>query len=98
MISRSRDMFSAPFSRNTLLTALPLLSTISQKTEKYSHQLVDYFTLLDCAFEKDSPGINMVESSVAEKDIVMGEDFRAVKAAPQMKPSPNISLCPPFLF
>lgn len=83
MISRSRDMFSAPFSRNTLLTALPLLSTISQKTEKYSHQLVDYFTLLDCAFEKDSPGINMVESSIAEKDIVMGEDFRAVKAAPQ---------------
>lgn len=82
MISRSRDMFSAPLSRNTLLTAMPLLSTISQKTEKFSHQLLDYFTLLDCAFEKDAPGINMVEHRVAEKDIVMGEDFRAYKAAP----------------
>lgn len=80
MISRSRDMFSAPFSRSTLLTAFPLLSTISQRTEKYAHQLLDYFTLLDCAFEKDSPGINMVEPKIQEKDIVIGEDFRAVKA------------------
>ena len=82
MISRSRDMFSAPFSRSTLLQALPLLSTISQRTEKYAHQLVDYFTLLDCAFEKDAPGLNMVEPRIAEKDIVIGEDFRAVKAPP----------------
>lgn len=82
MISRSRDMFSAPFSRSTLLNAMPLLSSISEKTKKYSHNIADYFNVLDYAFEKDSPGINLVESSIAEKDIVIGEDFRAVKAAP----------------
>ena len=83
MISRSRDMFSAPFSRSTLLTALPLLSTISAKTEKYSHQLVDYFTLLDVAFEKDSPGLNMAEPSIKENEIVIGENFRATRNVPK---------------
>ncbi|MBO4928699.1 MAG: ATP-dependent DNA helicase [Clostridiales bacterium] len=83
MIPRSRDMFSAPFSRSTLLRALPLLSTISQKTEKYSHQLSDYFTLLDVAFEKDAPGLNMPEPNIAEKDIVIGEDFRATRTVPK---------------
>lgn len=83
MISRSRDMFSASLTRQALLTALPVLSTISQKTEKYSHQLVDYFTLLDYAFEKDSAGINMVEPSIKENDVVIGEDFRATRTVPK---------------
>jgi len=83
MISRSRDMFSAVFSRSTLINALPLLSTISAKTEKYSHQIADYFTLLDYAFEKDAAGLNMAEPSIAEKDIVIGEDFRATRSVPK---------------
>lgn len=83
MISRSRDMFSATLSRSTLLTALPVLSTISQKTEKYSHQLVDYFTLLDYAFEKDSAGLNMAEPSIKESEVVIGEDFRATRTVPK---------------
>ncbi|HAU50298.1 MAG TPA: hypothetical protein DCW43_00805 [Clostridiales bacterium] len=83
MISRSRDMFSATLSRSTLLTALPVLSTISQKTEKYSHQLVDYFTLLDYAFEKDSAGLNMAEPAIKESEVVIGEDFRATRTVPK---------------
>lgn len=83
MISRSRDMFSAVLSRSTLLTAMPLLSTISPKTEKYSHQIADYFTLLDYAFEKDSAGINMVEQTIKENEIVIGEDFRATRSVPK---------------
>ena len=83
MISRSRDMFSAVLSRSTLLTALPVLSTISPKTEKYSHQLVDYFTLLDYAFEKDSAGLNMAEPLIKENEIVIGEDFRATRTVPK---------------
>lgn len=83
MISRSRDMFSAVFSRQTLLTAMPVLSTISKKTEKYSRQIMDYFTLLDYGFEKDSPGISMVEPTVKESDIVIGEDFRATRTVPK---------------
>ncbi len=83
MISRSREMFSATLSRSTLLTALPVLSTISQKTEKYSHQLVDYFTLLDYAFEKDSAGLNMAEPAIKESEVVIGEDFRATRTVPK---------------
>ena len=83
MISRSRDMFSAEFSRSTLLTALPLLSTISEKTAKYSRQIADYFSVLDNAFEKESAGINIVESKVNEKDIIIGEDFRATRHIPE---------------
>lgn len=83
MISRSRDMFSAVFSRSTLLTALPLLSTISEKTAKYSHQIADYFSVLDYAFEKESAGINMVESKINEKEIIIGEDFRATRHVPE---------------
>lgn len=83
MISRSRDMFSATLSRSTLLTALPVLSTISQKTEKYSHQLVDYFTLLDYAFEKDSAGLNMAEPAIKESEVVIGENFRATRTVPK---------------
>ena len=83
IISRSRDMFSATLSRSTLLTALPVLSTISQKTEKYSHQLVDYFTLLDYAFEKDSAGLNMAEPAIKESEVVIGEDFRATRTVPK---------------
>lgn len=83
MISRSRDMFSAVLSRSTLLTALPVLSTISTKTDKYSHQIMDYFTLLDYAFEKDAPGLNMAEPSITEKEIVIGEDFRATRTVPK---------------
>ncbi len=83
MISRSRDMFSADFSRSTLLAALPLLTEISPKTAKYAGQIADYFSVLDYAFEKESAGLNIVESKITEKEILIGEDFRAAKAAPQ---------------
>jgi len=82
MISRSRDMFSADFSRSTLLAALPLLSEISPKTAKYAGQIADYFSVMDYAFEKGSAGLNIVESKISEKDILIGEDFRAAKAPP----------------
>lgn len=83
MISRSRDMFSADFSRSTLLAALPLLTTISQKTAKYAHQIADYFSVLDYALEKDSAGLNIVEKNINEKEVLIGEDFRATRKAPQ---------------
>ncbi|MBP5493154.1 MAG: ATP-dependent DNA helicase [Clostridiales bacterium] len=84
MIPRSVDMFSADLNRSTLLTALPLLSSISDKTAKYSHQIADYFSVLDYSFEKESTGLNIVEDKITEKEVIVADNFRATRAAPSV--------------
>lgn len=77
---RTRAMYSAQLSFQSLHKALQVLTVHHPQTAQALETLRSYFKQLALALKKDEPGFDQVERALAQKPVFSAPNFRAVRS------------------